>query len=47
MPEDMQPDYKQMYLTLFDEVTVVIEKLKNVQKACEEIFIDTDKHITY
>ncbi len=41
MAENAQPDYKQMYLTLLDEVTIAIEKLQNVQRACEEIYIDT------
>ncbi len=41
MADNKQPDYKQMYLTLLDEVTIAIERLQNVQKACEEIYIDT------
>lgn len=41
MAENKSPDYKQMYLTLLDEVENAIERLKNVQKACEEIYIDT------
>lgn len=41
MSENKAPDYKQMYLTLLDEVENVIEKLENVKRACEEIYIDT------
>lgn len=37
------PDYKQMYLTLLDSVETAIEMLKNVEIACEEIYIDTDE----
>ena len=39
------PDYKQMYLTLLDSVETAIEMLKNVELACEEIYIETDKTI--
>ena len=37
------PDYKQMYLKLLDSVEMAIEMLKNVEQACEDIYIDTDK----
>ena len=37
------PDYKQLYLTLLDGVEKAIENLKNVEIACEEIYIDTDE----
>ena len=37
------PDYKQMYLTLLDSVETAIEMLKNVEQACEDIYIDTDE----
>ncbi len=37
------PDYKQMYLTLFDAVEKSINLLIDAQRACEEIFIDTDE----
>lgn len=37
------PDYKQMYLTLLDSVETAVEMLKNVEQACEEIYIDTDE----
>ena len=36
------PDYKQLYLTLLDGVEKAIEILKNVETACEEIYIDTE-----
>ena len=39
------PDYKQMYLTLLDSVETAIEMLKNVEQACEEIYIETDETI--
>jgi len=31
------PDYKQMYFTLFNKITDVIEELKDVQCKMEEI----------
>ena len=37
------PDYKQLYLTLLDGVEKAIESLKNVELACEELYIDTDE----
>ena len=37
------PDYKLLYLTLLDGVEKAIENLKNVEIACEEIYIDTDE----
>ena len=37
------PDYKLLYLTLLDGVEKAIESLKNVEIACEEIYIDTDE----
>ena len=39
------PDYKQMYLTLLDSVEKAIESLKNVEQACEDIYIETDETI--
>ena len=33
------PDYKELYLKLFNEITDVIEKLKEIQKEAEEIYI--------
>lgn len=35
------PDYKQMYLNLLNGVEKAIELLKNVEMACEEIYINT------
>lgn len=35
-------DYKQMYLTLLDGVEKAINVLVDTQKACEEIYVDTD-----
>lgn len=37
------PDYKQLYLTLLDGVEKAIESLKNVEIACEEIYVNTDE----
>lgn len=37
------PDYKQLYLTLLNSVEKAINLLIDAQKACEEIYIDTDK----
>ncbi len=37
------PDYKLLYLTLLDSVETAIEMLKNVEQACEDIYIDTDE----
>ncbi len=37
------PDYRLLYLTLLDGVEKAIENLKNVEIACEEIYIDTDE----
>ena len=36
-------DYKQMYLTLLDGVEKAITVLVDTQKACEEIYVDTDE----
>ena len=35
------PDYEQMYKTMLDSVEKAIETLKNVELACEEIYINT------
>lgn len=37
------PDYKQMYLKLLDSVEKAINLLIDTQKACEEIYIETDE----
>ena len=39
----LMPDYKQLYLTLLDGVEKAINLLINTQKACEEIYVDTDE----
>ena len=39
------PDYKLLYLTLLDGVEKAINLLIDTQKACEEIYIDTDKEV--
>ncbi len=33
------PDYKKMYFALFNELTDAIERLKEAQKRCEELYI--------
>ena len=37
------PDYKQLYLTLLDGVEKAINLLIDTQKACEDIYVDTDE----
>ncbi len=37
------PDYKQLYLTLLDGVEKAINLLIDTQRACEDIYIDTDE----
>ena len=37
------PDYKMLYLTLLDGVEKAINLLTDTQRACEEIYIDTDE----
>lgn len=37
------PDYKLLYLTLLDSVEKAINLLIDTQKACEEIYVDTDE----
>ena len=37
------PDYKELYFKLFNDITDVIEKLKEIQKQAEEIYI-SDKN---
>lgn len=36
------PDYKKMYATLFNQVTDVIELLKDAQQKAEEMYIHSD-----
>lgn len=35
------PDYEKMYKTLLDGVEKAIENLKNVELACEELYINS------
>lgn len=37
------PDYKLLYLTLLDSVEKAINLLIDAQKACEDIYVDTDE----
>ena len=37
------PDYKQMYLTLFNAVEKAITELIAAQRACEELYIITSE----
>ena len=39
----VMPDYKMLYLTLLDGVEKAINLLTDTQRACEEIYIDTDE----
>ncbi len=41
----VMPDYKMLYLTLLDGVEKAIETLKNVEIACEDIYIDSDETV--
>jgi len=34
-------DYEKMYKALFNEVTEAIEILKDIQRKCEEFYVDT------
>lgn len=34
------PDYKKLYLNLFNEITDTIEKLKKAQENAEEMYLD-------
>lgn len=33
------PEYKDLYIKLFNEITDVIEKLKEIQREAEEMYI--------
>ena len=35
-------DYKEMYFQLFNELTDIIEKLKEIQCKAEEMYMETD-----
>lgn len=39
------PDYKEMYLTLFREVTKVIEQLQEIQQKTEEMYIQDEERM--
>ncbi len=34
------PDYKEMYFTLFREITKIIEQLQDIQQKTEEMYLD-------
>lgn len=36
-------DYKDMYYHLFNKITDIIEKLQEVQREMENMYIETDK----
>lgn len=40
------PDYKEMYLTLFREVTKVIEQLQEIQQKTEEMYMRSEDNMT-
>ena len=35
-------DYKEMYFTLFNGLTDIIEALKKLQQLCEDLYISSD-----
>lgn len=37
------PDYKSMYYSLFNTVTSTIEALKDAQRKCEEIYVNSEE----
>ena len=37
------PDYKTMYLHLFQETTKAIEVLQKAQQQCEEMYVNEDR----
>ena len=39
------PDYKEMYFTLFRELTKVIDQLQQVQQKMEEMYIDCEDNL--
>lgn len=41
--EENMPDYKKMYLELFNAVTDAIEKLQEVQKKTEQMYIEAEE----
>ena len=42
--EIIMPDYKSMYLDLFNSITDAIEILREAQRKAEEIFINSSKN---
>ena len=38
------PDYQRMYLELFNEMTELIEKMKEIQKKTEEMYIESTSY---
>ena len=39
------PDYKEMYFTLFREVTKAIEHLQKAQQIVEEMYIESEEKL--
>ena len=39
------PDYKEMYFTLFREVTKAIEHLQKAQQVVEEMYIESEDNL--
>ena len=39
------PDYKEMYFTLFREVTKVIEQLQEIQQKTEEMYMAEEEKL--
>ena len=39
------PDYKEMYFTLFREVTKAIEHLQKAQQIVEEMYIESEDNL--
>lgn len=38
---DNMPDYKEMYIQLYNKITDVIEELQQIQRKTEELYIKT------
>jgi len=38
----MKPDYEKMYFNLFNGVTDIIDKLKDLQKQTEEMYVNAE-----
>ena len=39
------PDYKEMYFTLFREITKVIEQLQEIQQQTEELYLQEEDNV--